>query len=93
MAVAPILGAPTRLEALKALRDRLAEALDNPVTSTRDLSSLSKQLVDVLAEIEKEEPSKPKEASPLDELNARRQERGAPRAREAGSGSRRQRRS
>jgi len=60
-----------RLATLKALRDRIAHLIDQPTTSPKDVAALSRQLQDVLAAIEKEEPDT-HEGSPLDEVNRRR---------------------
>lgn len=49
-----------RLEALRSLRDVLAEAINN-TSSGRDIASLSKQMADVLAQIEECENGKPSE--------------------------------
>lgn len=40
-----------RLKALEVLRDKLAETIDN-TASTRDLAALSKQMVEVLEQID-----------------------------------------
>jgi vacuolar-type H+-ATPase subunit E/Vma4 len=45
--------AENRREALEALRDRLANEIDN-CTSTRDLPALSKQYREVLAELDRD---------------------------------------
>lgn len=60
------------LATLTALRDRLAEEIAN-TTSGRDLASLSKQLTDVLREIN--ELPDPAGTSKADEIAARREER------------------
>lgn len=44
-----------RLKALVALRDRLAEAIE-ATESARDVAALSRQLTDVLAQIEEVKP-------------------------------------
>lgn len=56
----------SRLEALEALRDYLAEALD-ATASARDQASLSARLTDVLQQIEDLAPPK-KEVDPLADL-------------------------
>ncbi|MEV4670983.1 hypothetical protein AB0K34_04950 [Actinomadura sp. NPDC049382] len=80
----------SRLTALRALRDRLAAEIDaGPMP--RDLAALSRQLTDVLAQIEALAPPEQK-GTPLDELANRRAGRGAtaPRAgRAAGQAQRR----
>ena len=65
----------TDQERLTALRSRLEGALNDPETSPRDLAALSReyrQLVAHLADI-----SLPASGSALDEIAARRVERGA----------------
>lgn len=55
--VAPVFRTGTRVQALQALRDRLAEDLDL-TTSARDVASLSQRLLDVearLADLDQEE--------------------------------------
>lgn len=47
----------TRVEALKALRDRLADAIDN-TESAREVGTLSNRLIKVLEEIEHLSPTK-----------------------------------
>jgi hypothetical protein len=64
-----------RLDTLRALRDALAADLD-ACESMRDKAALSLRLMDALEQIdvlEKAQP--PKEASPLDEIRARREAR------------------
>lgn len=65
----------SRLTALTALRDHLATAIDG-CESMRDLAALSRQLTDVLAQIETLAPPEQK-GTPLDELAKRRTGRGA----------------
>lgn len=60
------------LATLTALRDRLAEEITN-TTSGRDLASLSKQLTDVLREIN--DMPDPTGESKADEIAQRREER------------------
>lgn len=47
-----------RLATLEALRDRIARSVDSPKTLARDLAALSRQLVQITAEID--ELRKPK---------------------------------
>lgn len=75
----------SRLAALTALRDVLAVRITDDETRGGEVAQLSKQLADVLAQIERLDP--PKEAgNPLDELAERRAGRGAsaPRAERSG---------
>lgn len=61
-----------RLDTLKALRDKLALAID-ATESSRDLAALSRQLTDVLAQIEEIEKSLPaKKDTPLDAVKKNR---------------------
>lgn len=62
-----------RLKTLVALRDRLAQDIDNPMTSPRDRAALSRQFTAVLSEIAEE--ATPTKESPLDELRKRREAR------------------
>jgi len=73
-----------RLAALRALRDRLAEEIDG-CQSSRDMAALSRQLTDVLGQIDAlERASAPAEkGTGLDELNARRAARESGAARSA----------
>jgi len=41
-----------RLKTLEALRDRIARTIDSPKTLARDLAALSRQLVQITAEID-----------------------------------------
>lgn len=59
-----------RLAALSVLRDRLAREIDQ-CDSARDIAALSRQLTDVLVQIEGLAPVEQK-GSPLDELAKRR---------------------
>lgn len=75
----------SRLTALTALRDVLAARITDDETRSGEVAQLSKQLADVLIQIERLDP--PKEAgNPLDELAERRAGRGAsaPRAERTG---------
>lgn len=54
--VASAAASDDRIEALKALRDRLAEAIDG-VNCARDLAPLSSRLVEVLDKIAEAEPT------------------------------------
>lgn len=72
----------SRLAALRALRDVIAETVAK-TDSARDVASLSRQLMDVLGQIEAVEKTGPEErGTPLDELEKRRV------ARESGSADR-----
>lgn len=61
-----------RLATLIALRDRLADEIEN-TTSGRDLAALSKQLTDVLTQIA--EMPEPNKVSKADEIAQKREER------------------
>ena len=62
----------SRLDALRALRDTLARSIDGS-DSGRDVAALSRQLTDVLSQIEAaEKASAPAKGTPLDELARRR---------------------
>lgn len=66
---------PSHRDRLEAARDRLAAVLRDPETSPRDVAGVSREyrlLLDRLAEMTPGTGS-----SPLDEIAARRQERGA----------------
>ncbi len=66
-----------RIQALTALRDRLAVDLDE-CRSARDVAALSQRLMDVLAQIETAQAAKPEaKGTPLDELKKRRAQRTA----------------
>jgi hypothetical protein len=66
-----------RLESLRALRDRIAATID-ATDSARDVAALSRQLTDVLQQIEAIEKATPgRKGTPLDELAKRRAGRGA----------------
>lgn len=58
---------------LVALRDRIAETIDDPTTAPRDLAALSRQLTAVLDEITR--TAAPTKESPLDEFTRRRRAR------------------
>lgn len=74
-----------RLVALRALRSVLAATI-TAGPPPRDLAALSRQLTDVLAQIEEAEKSAPEhKGTPLDELEKRRAARGAKPARRASS--------
>jgi hypothetical protein len=64
-----------RFQRLCWLRDLLTAAVAGS-ESARDLAALSRQLTDVLAQIDEIAPAKPK-GTPLDELEARRAARPA----------------
>jgi len=74
-----------RLATLTALRDVLAEQIDN-TESARDVAALSLRLMDVLRQVDELEkasaPAAPK-GSGIDEVNARRAAREAGAARQA----------
>lgn len=66
-----------RLKSLRALRDRIAETIQ-VTDSARDLAALSRQMTEVLSQIEALEKRAPEEkGTPLDELAKRRSARGA----------------
>lgn len=66
-----------RLDTLRSLRDVLARSIDG-TDSGRDVAALSRQLTDVLEQIETaEKASAPVKGTPLDELRSRRRARGA----------------
>ena len=74
-----------RLDALRDLRDLLAKTI-TATDSARDVAALSRQLTDVLAQIEQAEADKPEQkGTALDELNARRAARESGPARKAGA--------
>lgn len=64
-----------RLKTLRALRDHLAVAIDG-CKSMRDLAALSRQLADVVAQIDALDPPET-EVSPADEVAQRRARRRA----------------
>ena len=64
--LAAVASSGSRLETLKALRDYLAEALDD-CGSPRDQAALSRQLTDVLVQIEELAPPT-EEVDPLADL-------------------------
>ena len=71
----------SRIDALRSLRSVLAESIDT-CESARDLAALSRQLTDVLTQIEQAEKAAPaKKGTALDELENRRlaRESAAPR--------------
>lgn len=57
----------SRLDTLRALRDYLAEALDNTL-SARDQAALSARLTDVLAQIEELSPPEEETRDEFDDL-------------------------
>ena len=65
----------TDLERLVALRGRIEGVLNNPETSARDLASLSREYRLLVAQLAEMAP--PAAGSALDEIAARRQQRGA----------------
>ncbi len=65
----------TDLARLTALRDRLEAVLADPTTSPRDLASVSREYRMVLAQLAERPPAH--ESSALDEIAARRAQRGA----------------
>ena len=73
------------LETLRELRDVIARAMSASEVPARDLAALSRQLTQVLAEIDALKPPVQEAGTPLDEVNARRVARGAAPARAAGS--------
>jgi hypothetical protein len=78
--LAEAVGTESRLTALKALRDRLATTMDES-ESARDIAALSKQLMDVLIQIEAVAPKKVEVKSAVDQIAERRAQRGARAAR------------
>lgn len=62
-----------RLRTLEALRAQLAARIDSAATTGAELASLSRQLTQVTAEIER--LAEPEEDDPVDELARRRAER------------------
>jgi hypothetical protein len=64
--LAKVVATGSRLDSLRALRDYLADALDN-TESARDQASLSARLTDVLAQIEDLTPPT-EEVDPLADL-------------------------
>ena len=69
-----VLDEGTHLEALKGLREVLAIRLADTGTPATAIPGLSKQLRDVLAELDRLAPAK---GSPVDELAKRRRDRQA----------------
>ena len=66
-----------RLEKLRELEEILWESV-RATDSGRDLAALSRQLTDVMQQIEvAEKASAPVKGTPLDELRARRRDRGS----------------
>lgn len=65
--LAEVAATGTRLDVLKALRDYLADALDNTL-SARDQASLSARLTDVLAQIEDLSPPEEETRDEFDDL-------------------------
>lgn len=74
--VASVAATGDRIKTLVALRDRLAQDIDNPKTSPRDRAALSRQFTAVLDQIAEE--ATPTKESPLDELRKRREARRRP---------------
>lgn len=65
----------TRIDALRALRNRLASEIDN-CESSRDVAALSNRFQDVLREIDELAPQKiEKPETSLDEVRLRRESR------------------
>lgn len=60
---------------LEGLRDRLQAVVDNPETSPRDLAAVSREYRMTLAKLDDLAPAAA--GSPLDEIAARREKRGA----------------
>jgi hypothetical protein len=75
MSMTEAAGTGDRRRALEELRDTLARAID-VCDSMRDLAALSRQMTDVLAQLEELEPAAMK-GTALDELTRRRQGRSA----------------
>jgi hypothetical protein len=74
-----------RVRALRSLRDVVARTIAG-TDSARDVAALSRQLTDVLAQIEAAEKAEPeKKGSPLDELQNRRAARKPAASRRTGS--------
>lgn len=71
-----------RAKALTALRNRIARSIDE-CDSMRDLAALSRQLTDVLRQLEELQPAPAAVGSPVDEVSKRRAARGAAPARRA----------
>jgi hypothetical protein len=63
-----------RHESLIAIRDRLAAELDNPLIMPRDVAQVSKQLADVIREIDAI-PNASAEVSAVVDINKRRESR------------------
>lgn len=66
---------PTDRDRLQALRARLEGVIANPETSPRDLAGVAREYRQVLAALAESAPSSG--ASKLDEIAARRKQRGA----------------
>ena len=60
-------GKLTRKTALETLRDRLAAAIDDPRAHPRDVGALSKQWLDVLAQLDALNGKRPADAAGADE--------------------------
>ena len=56
----------TQKDSLVALRDRIAKAIDDPATPARDLTSLSKRLLDVNKELSLIESAEKEEQEALE---------------------------
>lgn len=72
-----------RLRTLEDLRDVLAQRIED-CRSSRDLAALSARLQSVLSEIAELRAGARPATDPVDEINARRQARGAASARRTG---------
>lgn len=75
--LAPVVAQGDLLVSLRALRDRLAGAID-ATDSARDVASLSARLAEVLVRIDEVEKLRPEQkGTALDEVNARRTAKSA----------------
>lgn len=63
-----------RVQALTAIRDRLAAELDNPLIMPRDVAAVSKTLADVIRELDAI-PNATAEVSAVVDINKRRESR------------------
>lgn len=63
-----------RVQALTAIRDRLAAELDNPLIMPRDVAQVAKQLTDVIRELDAI-PNASAEVSAVVDINKRRESR------------------
>lgn len=73
-AVADAIISGDREEALTAIRDRLAAELDNPLIMPRDVAAVSKQLTEVIRELDAI-PNASAEVSAVVDINKRRESR------------------